>query len=142
MFEQLDVRIGYSKYFYWREALLLSRFGMFASPPDALIESNIRTTALRMDMIRELFDCPILITSWYRPEKYNSQIGGAKASSHIQGLACDFMVKGMTSIKAREILKPHLQKFNIRMEAINTPHVHIDLNCDESLPLKKRVFFP
>ena len=39
---------------------------------------------------------PFMVTSWYRPEPYNRQAGGATQSQHLGGGAIDFCVEGYT----------------------------------------------
>ena len=131
-----------SKFFSWGEALWLPRWGIAAFPHDKKIIANIEKTAVRMDMIRDFFDCQIQVTNWYRPEKYNSLIGGATKSAHLQGLAVDFIVRGIASTNARKLLRQKLFAFNLRMEGLETAHVHIDLMCEPDMSLEKRVFFP
>lgn len=52
---------------------------------------NVRRQAELMEKIRYELNAPIFITSWYRCPELNVLIGGAKASFHMQGLACDFV---------------------------------------------------
>lgn len=124
---ELDALIETSKYFKWKEAIYLPKWGVFAHPPDFSIENMVNASAKRMDLIREFFNVPITIQSWYRPHLYNELVGGAKNSAHLYGMAVDFMVEGMESKDVREILQHKLSEFNIRMEKLETPHVHIDL---------------
>lgn len=134
--------IGDSKFFSWKDALFLPRWGVCAFPANESIVMNIERMAKKMDEIRDFFNAPITITSWYRPLKYNAIIGGAMNSAHIQGLAVDFLIKDLPSIEARQILKHKLLEFNIRLERLETPHVHIDIACADDLPLAKRFFNP
>jgi hypothetical protein len=138
----LNEPIGKCTWFKWREALWLQRWGFYAIPKNEIIIKNIESTALAMDKIRVLFGREIMITSWYRPEKYNELIGGAKKSSHIEGLACDFLVKDHESSAVREILRHYLKDINIRMEKLDTIHVHIDIRCDKDMSLDARYFKP
>lgn len=138
----LESQIDGCAYFKWREALWLNSFGICAFPNSEKIVSNIIKTAQKMDELREFFGAPLFISSWYRPAKYNDMIGGAKKSQHVLGLAVDFTVKGLISENARLMLKPNLEKFNIRCEALNTVHVHIDLNCVQDMPNDSRFFMP
>jgi Peptidase M15 len=39
---------------------------------------------------------PFNITSWYRPEPFNTQAGGVSNSEHLTGSAVDFWVEGLT----------------------------------------------
>lgn len=42
-----------------------------------------------LDTVREMIKTPIIITSGYRCEKHNREIGGAPQSKHILGIAAD-----------------------------------------------------
>ncbi len=46
----------------------------------------------KLDMLRNLYRKPIIITSGYRTISYNQQIGGAKSSMHLKGKAVDIAV--------------------------------------------------
>lgn len=142
MIIDLNDNIGDSKFFAWREALFLPQWDVYAFPKDVNIMENIIKTAKKMDKIRELFNRPVTITSWYRPARYNKLIGGASQSAHISGLGCDFMVQNMKSADARKALFNDLSKIDIRMESLNTPHVHIDLKCTPEMDNNKRYFKP
>ena len=91
-----------------------------------------------MDKIREYLGKPIKVHVTFRPLEYNRQIGGALKSAHTLGLAMDFDC-GEDCNKTRKKLLPKLEEFNIRMEDINGPWVHV--GCDYS-PGKTRYFKP
>ena len=55
-----------------------------------------------LQKIREHFNRPITITSAYRCDKHNKEIGGATRSYHVQGKAADIVVSGVSS---REVAK-------------------------------------
>lgn len=133
----LNTNIGDAKYFKWREALWLNQWEIFVLPEEEIAQ-NIIDTASKMDTIREILGAPIIVTSWYRPDAYNQQIGGAAMSYHRQGLACDFVVRGYRSDVVRELLLDYLDRLDIRMEDLSTPHVHIDLGR----VVNKRYFQP
>lgn len=42
-----------------------------------------------LERLRELWGNPIVITSGYRCEKHNTEVGGAKESRHMKGFAAD-----------------------------------------------------
>lgn len=59
--------------------------------------SNAIKAAEMMEAIRShLGDKAITVNSWYRTPAYNRQIGGAKNSMHMKGMAVDFTVAGLT----------------------------------------------
>lgn len=74
-------------------------------PKDVL--ENIKILAENMQVLRDHIDRPIKITSGYRSPDHNKKIGGAKASKHVLGMACDFKIEGLTPatiIKDIEVL--------------------------------------
>ena len=140
--EMLASPIGGSGFFKWGEALWLPRWKINAVPQTYVIQQNIEATAVKMNLLREFFGTSIMITSWYRPNNYNALIGGAAGSAHQDGLACDFLVQGQPSDEMREALRPHLKEFNIRLENLATPHLHIDLRCAAAHTNEQRYFTP
>jgi Peptidase M15 len=127
----LNALIKGSTWFRWREALWLPKWGVHVFPTELQFQNIIRT-AQKLDIIRNRFQKPIQITSWLRPANYNQWpqpygISGSKMSSHIDGLAVDFIVSTVGSDKVREDLRPELERLGIRMESLDTAHVHIDL---------------
>lgn len=57
-----------------------------------------------LDSIREDFDSPININSWYRDPLTNKKVGGKENSWHIQCLAADFVVKGYSTRQVQKYL--------------------------------------
>ena len=55
-----------------------------------------------LQKIRDHFGKPITITSAYRCPSYNKSIGSSNGSYHTKGMACDFVVSGVTP---REVAK-------------------------------------
>jgi uncharacterized protein YcbK (DUF882 family) len=53
---------------------------------DNIISDDLLT---KLDKAREMANVPFKITSGYRCEKHNKEVGGKENSSHLQGLACD-----------------------------------------------------
>jgi len=124
--EILNAYIGESKFFKWSEALWLNSWG-FHAVPNKDVARNILRVCSKLDQVRSYFGKPIIITSWWRPEPYNLEIGGAKRSAHMNGCAVDFIVQNMDSCHVRRVLKPLLESLNIRIESLPTPHIHMDI---------------
>jgi hypothetical protein len=81
----------------------------------------------------------MLVTSWWRPPKYNKLIGGADESWHMTGGGCDFRCPGITSDEIRHQLQPKLEELELRMEDLpGASWVHID----DKEPGNKRFFKP
>lgn len=57
---------------------------------------NDRFTSLtsQLDVIREHLGYPVVVISGYRTSKYNSKVGGARNSLHVQGRAADIRPAG------------------------------------------------
>lgn len=66
-------------------------------PPSLEVEQNIVNSAIQLQKIRNQFNRPIQVTSWYRDPASNRIAGGVKNSEHLSGHAIDFIVRGMTS---------------------------------------------
>ena len=65
--------------------------GDFRRIPEAgsPIEANILRLAIELDQVREAWQSPIGVTSWYRPPDVNAAVGGVSNSQHLYGLAAD-----------------------------------------------------
>lgn len=58
-------------------------------PVHSSVKKNVINLAKELDRVRDAFGQPIIVTSWYRPERINRAVGGVRNSTHIQGLAAD-----------------------------------------------------
>ncbi|NJN85514.1 MAG: DUF882 domain-containing protein [Leptolyngbyaceae cyanobacterium SL_7_1] len=56
--------------------------------------NHIIALATQLEKARQQIGKPFRITSWYRPEPWNSRVGGAKHSQHLTGKAVDVVVAG------------------------------------------------
>lgn len=70
-------------------------------PQNALTKRRIKKLAKEMDFIREKYNCPIVINSWYRPPHINAAVGGVSNSQHIHGWAADVAFKTNEEKKLR-----------------------------------------
>lgn len=78
--------------FTWGEAT----HGGERIPDQAIKTGKIVKVARLLQEIRDYVNEPIIITSWYRPEPYNSWAGGVSNSQHLWGGAVDFYAVGYT----------------------------------------------
>ena len=76
--------------FSWGEAT----HGFTRVPPSTEVVNNIRALARALEPYRRRVGAPMNVTSWYRPEPFNSAAGGVRNSSHLNGRAVDFWVEG------------------------------------------------
>lgn len=114
------------------EVRWLPKWGRLAEPGrDGMtheIWANINRMADKMEEIRAIFNCPLIIHSWFRPREYNLIIGGARNSAHMYGLAVDFSIKGMRCDDIRAVLVDMLDDLDIRMEDLpGSSWVHVDI---------------
>lgn len=122
MITNLNKTIGSAKHFTWTEATKKGKL----QPINKTIHKNICTTASYLERIRAILgNKPIIISSWYRTHKYNNQIGGAKNSQHLLGLAVDFHCKHLSPDEIYDILDTWHDDNGGLGRYPN--HIHIDL---------------
>ncbi|GAB4134339.1 MAG: hypothetical protein Fur0046_06040 [Cyanobacteria bacterium J069] len=63
-------------------------------PQTAEHVENMVKLATQLEKARQQIGKPFRITSWYRPEPFNSKAGGARRSQHLSGGAVDIVVQG------------------------------------------------
>lgn len=90
-----------SKYITYGEATYSGfalRNGLDNNPSEVQL-ANIRKLCEVLDIIRDYYNKPILITSLYRSPAVNAGVGGSKTSEHVangNSAACDFTIKGVS----------------------------------------------
>ncbi len=137
----LDDYVPGSTFFKWHEVLYCDQWKSHVFPP-SLIYHNIIKTIRVMESIRGRLGTPLIITSFYRPPIYNILIKGAGMSQHTLGLACDFKSPIIPPKRIREIIRPELERWNIRMERDTPTWVHIDLKSVNEKDGEAREFYP
>jgi zinc D-Ala-D-Ala carboxypeptidase len=61
---------------------------------------NMQLVGIRVfDVVREYFDIPLRVSSFYRSLLLNNSVGGAKTSQHVKGQAIDIQATGDISNK-------------------------------------------
>ncbi len=68
---------------------MAKRKGIDNCPPKELIEVMRHTALCVFEPLRNYFEVPIKINSFYRSKKINRLIGGSRTSQHIKGEAID-----------------------------------------------------
>ena len=63
------------------------------------IQGRLETQADFLEKVRDLLDCPILITSGVRCPELNKAVGGAQTSQHLSGHATDIIPQGKKTIQ-------------------------------------------
>lgn len=73
-------------------------------PTTTIQIENIVLLAERLQVARNQIGKPFVVTSWFRPEPFNSKAGGVPNSIHLNGGAVDVRVAGYTGSQlAREL---------------------------------------
>lgn len=133
------------KHFTWAEATWLPSWDRCALPPDGLtpeVEKNLTELFQRMEHVRDFLGVPTKVIVAFRPEEYNTLIGGAKKSAHIEGKAVDFVPVGLTVEQATAmiLLDNKLVDWNMRMEKHPGNWIHLDIR--DLKPDGNRYFLP
>jgi hypothetical protein len=95
----------------------------------ASVRKNIEELMRIMEVVREACgNREIIITSGYRSAQHNTNVGGAKNSYHVKGMAADFKVKGMTPKKVYAIVNDLMDSGKIPQGGIGLykSWVHLD----------------
>ena len=82
---------------------------------------------VKLDQARGIADIPFKITSGYRCEKHNAEIGGVSSSAHTKGYAADIECKGSRS--RAKIVKACIEAGFDRI-GIAKGFVHVDFDPD------------
>ena len=77
----------------------------------------------KLQCLRDLIEKPIVVTSGCRCHDYNRHIGGVINSPHLDGLAADIQVEGMTPVTLAIIAN----RINYIRIGIYPVHLHIDI---------------
>lgn len=93
---------------------------------DTQVYGNLQFLIERLDVIREKWGGPIIVTSGYRPTKLNNAVGGSRASYHRLGLAADIHPKSGDIMKLVEtIVNSGLEYDQIIMEYVTVKNKEI-----------------
>jgi hypothetical protein len=84
----------------------LSEFIDLNNPPSLRVLGNIQKLATELQKVRNHFKRRITITSGYRPPAHNAQVGGVSNSAHCDGTGCDFVIEGVSLIRAYMYMDP------------------------------------
>lgn len=87
------------------------KYGIDNNPDDQQL-ANMKLAAQDLfQKVRDHFDHPIAITSFFRSPELNSRIGGSKTSQHCKGMAIDMdadVYRGMTNAEIFHYIKDNL----------------------------------
>lgn len=101
------------------------------------LESNLKTLLDAVNKLRAAYGKPMVVNSGYRPEPYNTSIGGAPNSAHITCQAIDIRdPDGAVKLFCTE---DRLKSYGLWMEspAATLTWCHVQVR-----PAKNRIFIP
>ena len=81
------------------------RLGIDNTPNQAQTSNLARLSDVLLEPARVLLGVPMHVNSGYRSRALNARIGGAVASAHMDGRACDFVPVGLSLRVAFETLR-------------------------------------
>ena len=85
-----------------------------------------------LDSARTKAGIPFVITSGYRCESHNKEVGGSKSSSHLEGLAVD--IGATNSVERGKILRALFMSGFSRVGIAKT-FIHVDVDYTKVKPV-------
>ncbi len=85
-----------------------------------------------LDEARSVAGIPFVITSGYRTEEWNAEVGGKKDSSHLSGCAADI---SCTTSRDRFIMITSLLEAGFDRIGIGEDFIHIDTDWEKNAAL-------
>jgi uncharacterized protein YcbK (DUF882 family) len=86
---------------------------------------NILALAKELQKLRDYYKKPIIINSGWRTEEHNKEVGGAKNSMHLKGLAAD--VRPPYGVNVKEFYVKARELTNFKGYGIGQNFLHCDL---------------
>jgi len=93
-------------------------------------KNNIKELVKNLEVIRTASgNKPIRINSGYRSPQQNENVGGKSKSYHMQGMAADFVIVGMTTKQTRDLIENLIAAGKIKQGGIGkySTWVHYDI---------------
>jgi uncharacterized protein YcbK (DUF882 family) len=99
------------------------KFSDFVKEPEGFIDSDL---VLKLEKLREATGFKLIITSGYRSEEKNKEVGGAKHSLHLEGKAVDIATSNISPNGLYQLIK---NAFLVGFTGIiiYPGHVHLDI---------------
>lgn len=95
----------------------------------------ISELARQLQIIRDEWGAPIIISSGYRCQELNKLVGGVNSSDHTKGCACDLHTKENTKEKNKELFNliislVKLKRLNLRqiIDEYGYKWIHVSIN--------------
>ena len=79
-----------------------------------------------LETFRAILGKPVIVSSAYRCPQHNAEAGGAGRSEHVEGLAADIRVEGMTATRL-EALARNIQAIRGIGRNDHQEYIHVDV---------------
>lgn len=107
--------------------------GLDNSPDNDEDLATLQRTAMKMEIVRTLLGCPIIINSWYRSTAVNKKVGGVPDSQHKLGEAVDFVAPGFgRPLEVVRYLANHVQELDFDQLILEPTWTHISFNTSRT----------
>lgn len=108
-------------------------------PLNGEFEENMEELLIKINLLRHQYKKPFIVSSGYRPGKYNKSAGGSKASAHLSCQAID--LKDPKKHIKKWLLDniPLLESLGLYMEHPDYTPTWVHL---QTRPTKNRIFIP
>ncbi len=73
------------------------------TPPQ--VAAKLKELAKNLQVLRDVVGVPISLTSGYRSPEHNASVGGVSNSQHVQGVAADIRVQGMSPREVHALIE-------------------------------------
>lgn len=90
-----------------------------------IITEQISFALINLEKIREKFNFPFIVNSWYRSYDHNLRVGGVKNSAHMQGLAIDISLRGLQAKQVVDYIKKNIDQTEIDQLIVYPTFIHI-----------------
>lgn len=114
------------------DCLTLHTWGRLATSCDGADFAKLTILCNKMEQVREILGCPMIVTSVFRSPEYNKSQGiNPNKDIHSFSEAMDFHCGDQyTTDEIKELLMPELEKLGIRMEnnGNKSSWIHLDIH--------------
>jgi Peptidase M15 len=125
-----DGNSSVSDHFSVSDCLTLHSWNRLATEEDGADFDKLTTLCQVLEQVRAILGAPMSVHCMFRSADYNIQIGANPTDPHNRSMACDFDCNPkLTCDEVKNILMPHLESLNMRMEdnGNGASWVHLDL---------------
>jgi len=97
------------------------------TPCEVMVE--LKEVALNLEVLRAVYNKPIIINSGYRSPYHNKRVGGAPNSQHLLGKAADIMITGIEPAEIYRVIEDLISEGKMKEGGLGlySSFVHYDI---------------